>query len=243
MGFLLSPARVGKHRLIMKPRIIVACTTLPDGRRLELHEHDGAPYLHLHGEQVIGGLTAAAEEELARTACAPFRPARQPRVLVLGLGLGRVLRAALDALPQQRASFFVAEPLADLVGWHREGLAGLDPAAFDDQRLSWINEGPAAALHALPDPPHAILLHLDAVPAVHESRAPGPSEDPGWLSAAHDILLPGGLLALGAARPQAKLTTRLRKAGFDVVESKVQGSPGSRKPRPQPLWFARKPGR
>ena len=70
-------ARVGKHRLIMKPRIIVACTTLPDGRRLELHEHDGAPYLHLHGEQVIGGLTAAAEEELAQHRLRPV-PAGAP---------------------------------------------------------------------------------------------------------------------------------------------------------------------
>jgi len=227
----------------MKPRIVVASTRLPDGRLLELHEHDGEPYLHLHGEQVIGRLTAAAERELAASACAPFRPARQPRVLVVGLGLGRVLRAALDALPQQRARFLVAEPVRELVDWYRAGLAGLDPGRIGDDRVTWLHHRPAAALQAMLEPLHAILLHLDAVPAVHHGSLPGPSDDPGWLAAACASLLPGGLLALGAVHPQPRLTKDLRKAGFDVAESSVQGSPGSRKPRPQPLWFARKPGR
>ncbi len=40
-------APVGKHLLSMKPRIIVATTKLPDGRSLELHEHDGTPCLYV----------------------------------------------------------------------------------------------------------------------------------------------------------------------------------------------------
>lgn len=227
----------------MKPRIVIASTPLPGGRTLELHQHDGAASLHVPGEQVIGGLTAAGERELATTACAPFRSARQPQLLVLGLGLGRLLRAATAALPQKRARFFLAEPLAELIAWHRQGLAGLDPAVLDDQRLEWLGDGPGAALHALPGAPHAILLHLDGVPALHDGQGASPIGDPAWLAAARDILRPGGMLALATARPQAKLTARLRKAGFDVAESTVQGSSGSRKPRPQPMWFARKPGR
>jgi len=227
----------------MKPRIIVASTKLPDGRSLELHEHDGTPCLYVSGEQMIGSQTSGAEIELANTACAPFRPARQPHILVLGLGLGRLLGAALEALPQQRARFFVAEPLGELAAWHRQGLAGLNPASLDDQRLEWLSDGPTAALHALPEAPHAILLHLDAVPAVHDGQGASPVEDRAWLAAARDILRPGGILALAAVRPQAKLTAHLRKAGFDVAESSIQGSPGSRKPRPQPMWLARKSGR
>ena len=133
--------------------------------------------------------------------------------------------------------------MRELADWYRRGLAGPDPGRIEDDRVTWLDDGPTAALRAMPGPLHAILLHLDAVPAVHDGSAPGPSDDPRWLAAACATLHPGGLLALGAVHPQPRLTRDLRKAGFDVAESSVHGSPGARRPRPQPLWFARKPGR
>ena len=227
----------------MKPRIVVATIDLPDGRCLELHQHDGHPYIHLHGEQVIGRLTAAAEKELAVTACDPFRPARQPRVLVVGLGLGRVIHAALEALPQKRAVFYLAEPLRELVDWHRRGLAGLDSTLLGDERVRLLTNDAMTVFRELPDSPHAILLHLDSLAATGSDRNSDPTEQTGWLAAAFECLRPGGMLALGAARPLPRLAARLRKAGFDVAETSVHGSSEARKPRPQPVWFARKPGR
>lgn len=224
----------------MKPRIVAASCELPGGRKLELLCHDGRPTLHVHGEQVVGGLTAAGEEELARLGCAPVRAARQPRVLVIGLGLGRLLGGVLAALPQQRLRVSVAEPLAELVAWHRAGLAGLDPRPLGDPRVTWRAAAAGEALRGLDEPPHLILLHLDAGVALAEGPAAVPSDDPGWLAAARDVLRPGGLLALGAARPQPGLWRRLREAGFDVAESNVHGSSAARRPRPQPLWLARK---
>jgi len=226
----------------MKPRIVIATCPLPGGRVLELHEHDGRPFLHVHGEQVVGPLTAAAEDELARLACAPVRPARQPRIVVVGLGLGRMVRAILEVLPQRRARVIVAEPLAALVEWHRGGMGGLDPAVVSDPRVEWRQVAPAGALHGLDEPPHSIVVHLDAGAVLAGGLAAMPTEDSGWLAAARDVLRPGGLLAIGAVRMQPGLTHRLREAGFDVAESSVQGSAVARRPRPQPLWLARKGG-
>jgi len=40
----------------MKPRIILAETTLQDGSALELQEHDGRRYLLVQGQQICGPL-------------------------------------------------------------------------------------------------------------------------------------------------------------------------------------------
>src|SRR6478752_2565293 len=104
----------------MKPRITLAETPLPDGNILALQEHDGRKSLLVHGQQICGPATRAAEEELARLACAPFRPARQPKLFFMGLGLGHTVAAGAKERPQKHATFIVAEPLAALPDWHRQ---------------------------------------------------------------------------------------------------------------------------
>jgi hypothetical protein len=211
---------------------------LPGGRTLELHEHDGRPTLHVHGEQVVDSRTAAAEAELTRMACAPFRPARQPRIVVLGLGVGNILRAALDTLPQKRGKFLVAESIASLLAWHRAGLAGLDPELLANPRVELHPVESSGMLHGFDQPPHAIILHLDAGAVLAAGPDSAPTDNRSWLAAARDVLRPGGLLAIGSLHPQRNLTRHLQKAGFDVSESSVHGSSATRKPRP--LWLARK---
>lgn len=224
----------------MKPRLAIATTRLPSGENLELVEHDGKLYLDVRGQQLAGPATARSEEELARLACAPFRPARQPRLLLVGLALGRVLARTLAALPQSRARFTVAEPLADLVGWHRAGLAGLDPAPLADPRVTLLAAAPDAALRQLEQPQHAILLHLDAGPLHHEGPGDSLADHVRWLAAARDALLPGGLLAIAAARPHRHLRRRLEQAGFEVAESTLESSPHAKRPRLHHLWLARR---
>jgi len=222
----------------MKPRRIVESCPLPDGRTLELHEHDGRPTLHVHGEQVVDSRTAAAEAELAQLACAPFRPVRQPRIVVLGLGVGNILRAVLDALPQKRGKFLVAESIKPLVAWHRAGLAGLDPELPANPRVEFHPVEADGMLHGFELPPHAIVLHLDAGAVLAAGPDSAPTDSRNWLAAARDVLRPGGLLAIGSLHPQRNLARYLQKAGFDVSESNVHGSSATRKPRP--LWLARK---
>jgi spermidine synthase len=220
----------------MKPRITLAETLLPDGSTLCLQEHDGRKSLLIHGQQICGPATRAAEEELARLACAPFRPARQPKLWLVGLGLGHTLAAVAAELRQKRATFVVAEPLADLPEWHRRHLP--DSPLNGDSRVVLETDCSPAALTRQAGLLHAILLHLDASPTGPRNR-PWVDERR-WVSAAFEALQPGGLLAIAGSRPVPNLTQRLQRSGFEVAEFSVPASPDAKKSRFLPIWLARK---
>lgn len=219
----------------MKPRITLAETKLPDQSTLVLQEHDGRHYLIVGGQQVAGPATRAAEEELARLACAPFRPARQPHIWLAGLGLGRMLAAVAAALPQKRAVFLVAEPLDDLPAWHRTHLP--DSPVADPRVTIEADPGPTG-LSRHQGALHAVLLHLDASPLGPRNRPW--ADDRRWIAAAYESLQKGGLLAIAGSRPVPELTRRLERAGFMVAEHLVAASPTAKKPRLQPIWLAKK---
>jgi hypothetical protein len=223
----------------MKPRITLAETQLPDGSTLALQEHDGRKALVIHGQQVCGPGTRSAEEELARLACAPFRPARQPKIWFAGLGLGQSLAAVATELRQKRGTFIVAEPIADIPRWHKEHLP--ESPLLTDDRVVLENDCSPSALARKEGSLHAILLHLDASPTGADNRPL--VDDRRWLAAAHDALQTGGLLAIaGSRRPPTNLTRRLQRAGFQVVEYTVPSSANAKKPRLLPIWLARKTG-
>lgn len=221
----------------MKPRITLATTRLPDGSTLTLQEHDGRQALLIHGQQICGPATRAAEEELARLACAPFRPARQPKLWLAGLGLGHALATVLTELRQKRATFTVAEPSADLAAWHRRFLPA-SPLAAADPRVVLEDDCGPAALTSRAGVLHAILLHLDASPCGPNNRPW--VDDRRWLAAAYEALQAGGLLAIAGSRPVANLTRRLQRAGFEVAEFTVPAAPEAKKTRLLPIWLARK---
>lgn len=220
----------------MKPRITLAETELPDGNTLVLQEHDGRKFLLVHGQQICGPATRAAEEELARLACAPFRPARQPKIFFMGLGLGHAIAAVAKELPQKRATFIVAEPLAAIPAWHREHLP--DSPLLTDARVLLENDCSPASLIRQEGSLHAILLHLDASPTGPRNRTW--VDERRWVSAAFEALQPGGLLAIAGSRHVATLTRRLQGSGFEVAEFTVPSSPNAKRPRFLPIWLARK---
>ena len=220
----------------MKPRITLAETQLPDGNILALQEHDGRKSLLVHGQQICGPATQAAEEELARLVCAPFRPARQPQIWFAGLGLGHTIAAVARELPQKRASLIVAEPLAAIPEWHRAHLP--DSPLLTDPRVTLETDcGPSGLIrHA--GLLHAILVHLDASPTGPRNRTW--VDERRWVSAAYEALQQGGLLAIAGSRHVANLTRRLQGSGFEVAEFSVPSSPNAKRPRFLPIWLARK---
>jgi spermidine synthase len=220
----------------MKPRITLAETPLPDGSTLSLQEHDGRKSLIIHGQQICGPATRATEEELARLACAPFRPARQPKLWFVGIGLGHTLASAAVELKQKRATFIIAEPLAALPEWHRLHLP--ESPLVTDSRVVLENDCGPSALTRQAGMLHAILLHLDASPTGPRNRPW--VDDRRWVSAAYEALQDGGLLAIAGSRYAPNLTRNLQRSGFEVAEFTVPAVPGAKKTRLLPIWLARK---
>ena len=220
----------------MKPRLTLAETTLPDGTVLGLHEHDGRRYLQHGAIQLAGPATRASERELGRIACAPFRPVRQPKVWLAGLGLGEVLAGAMETLLQKRATFHVAEPWPVIRQWHRDFLP--DSPALSDARVEMGTDAGPAGLHGFDGTLHAVLVHADTAPLGERNRPL--HEDNRWLAAAHGALQPGGLLGIASARPIPDIERRLARAGFETVRHEIDATPNARRPRRHFLWLARK---
>lgn len=219
----------------MKPRITLAATESEDGTTLELQEHDGRRYLLIHGQQICGPATRATEEELAKLAAAPFRPARQPNIWMVGLGLGHMLSSIIRELPQKRATYHVAESRDDLVEWNR----GFFPdTPLSDPRVKIESDAGPAALNKQSGCLHAIMLHLDSAPLGPKQRLW--VNDKRWLAATYEALQPGGLLAIAATRKIPNLTRNLEREGYEVVEHMVPAVPMAKKTRFVPIWLARK---
>jgi len=219
----------------MKPRITLGETTLEDGSPLELQEHDGRRYLIIHGQQICGPATRATDEELAKLAAAPFRPARQPRIWMVGLGLGHMLEAMIRELPQKRAVYTVAESRSALPEWNRKFFP---ESQLNDSRVVIESDTSANALNKQSGCLHAILIHLDSAPLAGKGRLY--INDKRWLSATYEALQPGGLLAIASTRKLPSLTRNLEREGYEVVEHMVPAVPMAKKTRLVPIWLARK---
>ena len=220
----------------MKPRLTLAETTLPDGTTLALQEHDGRRYLVSGGVETAGPRTRVSERELAKVATSPFRPARQPKVWIAGLGLGELLAAACEALPQKRGRFIVAEPAEALVAWHREFFP--EGPLERDGRVELRGDPGPAGLREFSGELHAVLIHADAAPEM--APAKGWFEDPRWRAAAHDALQSGGLLAIASSRKLPGIDRALARSGFSVVLHEIDAIPNARRPKRHFLWLGRK---
>lgn len=220
----------------MKPRITLAEAEQPGGGTLTLQSHDGRIAILSHGEQICGPATRACEEELARLACAPFRPVRQPKIWIAGAGLGSIANTVATELTQKRGQFIVAEPTRAMLDWHRDHLEN-SPLVTDDRFIIESDAGPGG-LHQYAGALNAIIIHLDASPDGDDGRRL--PENPRWLAAAYEALITGGLLAIGGTRPLPGLFRKLRRQGFDVADHFVPSSPVAKKPRMLPILLARK---
>lgn len=231
-SFLPSLPTFSLHDL-MKPRHLLGqdktCTDLP----LDLISHDGRLYLECAGRQLDASHLGHPAGELLGLLSRPFRPARKPRVVFLGLGLGHALAAARHLLPQEKASFVILPESPVLPGWLSEHLPA-DP--LDDPRVLLAELSPFVFLDREFQDSQAIYADLDHL----EALAPKSwaVSDPGVLGNYHERLKHGGLLGFLAARPRPALEKALRRAGFEVATELAPLSPTSKKQRT--LYLARK---
>ena len=220
----------------MKPRVILEQATLPDGSVIVLHEHDGRHYLTVDGIQTAGPTTRVSESELGALASAPFRPARQPKVWIAGLGTGSVLKGLRKTLLQKRATFIVAEPCAELPIWLRKHLPDTD--FLDDDAIVIQQDAGPDGLLAFPNTLHAILVHADTAPVLQRNQLL--FDNPRWLTAAYDALQTGGLVAIASASPLPGIEKKLERCGLTPMRHEIDAVPNAKRPKKHFLWLGQK---
>lgn len=217
----------------MKPREIIAESTSSNGAQLNLIHHDGRYFLESEGRQVDASHLGYAAQQLVLMLSRPFRPARQPRLVFLGLGFGHTLQAARTALPQEKASFVILPEAPEIPDWLTNYL---DNSLLDDERIQIETLSPFDPLPTKFAGTQGIIGDLDFL----ESLAPKRWSifGPATLQNFQERLKSGGLLGLLSTRPVPGLEKEMRKAGFEVAVDSVPFSEKSRKNRT--LYLARK---
>lgn len=188
-----------------------------------------------HSERL---LVRAALEELYRYGA----PARAPRLLLGGLGVGFSLVEAAAEPAWGRIS--VVEREGAIIDWHRTGPLGeISGEALTDARteliqadlLDWLR-GPASALPA--GGYDALCLDIDNGPGWTVTEGNEALYSPDGLADCATALAPGGVLAVWSAQPSEAFEKALRNSGFIRVHTEeipvVRGVPDV-------VHFARKP--
>ncbi|MEN8694250.1 MAG: hypothetical protein ACN4GG_06615 [Akkermansiaceae bacterium] len=219
----------------MKPRITIeqttSCTRLP----MELVEHDGRYSLECRGSLVAAQNWGRPAIELMEMICQPFRPAKKPRIIFLGLGFGHAVASALHFLPQEKASFVIFPEAEILPEWLETHLP--ESPIDDDKNRVFIE--PLSPFNPIPPEfgkSQAVIMDLDHLTAL----APV-NYDPTHPASLHNIfdtLKVGGLLGIIGSRLDNGLKKKLQKSGFEVAHEFVPLSEKSKKQRT--LYIARK---
>ena len=217
----------------MKPRNFIEQSQSCSQLTIDLIEHDGRYFLECSGSQIDASHLGYSNRKLVELVAKPFRSARQPRIVFLGLGFGHSIAAAQEALPQQKASFIILPESSELPDWISKHLP-IDP--LDDERVYFDHRSPLEPLSEEFSGIQAVLADLDHLNTLAPKDWSFTSGN--FLAILNERLKHGGLLGLVMNRPDPALEKELRKTGFEVVSDLVPLSEKSKKNRT--LYLARK---
>jgi spermidine synthase len=191
----------------------------------------------LGATELMNSRLSGSEEALATLAFAKLRDHQRSHVLIGGLGMGFTLRASLAALGAG-ARIDVAELVPAVIAWARGPLAEIFGPSLDDPRVAAICEGDVGELiRQSPVTYDAILLDVDNGPEGLSREANDALYDVVGLGAARAALRSGGVLAVWSSGPDRDFTSRLRRIGFAVEETRVRAN-GSRGGARHVIWLA-----
>ncbi len=222
----------------MIPWKLLDTAKVPGGGNDELRlKQRGAEFVIMLGDnQLMSNRLSATEQGLATIACDGLRDAKQPRILIGGLGMGFTLRAALKVLGP-KARIEVAELVPAVVAWGRGPLAEIFDGCLDDARVT-IHETDVGELICAGKLAYdAILLDVDNGPEGLSREANDALYDEKGLRAAHAALRPGGVLAIWSSAPHPEFAARLRKTKFAVKEIALRAK-GPRGGAQHLIWTA-----
>ncbi len=203
----------------MKPWITLAEATAPDGEKLVLQRRDTEVVIRVGGQVLMTSRAHESEKALATVTAEHLRRAKEPRVLIGGLGLAFTLHAMLESLPTAKVT--VAELSAAIVEWNRTILRTLS-----DPRVS-VHEGDVGALIRRERGLDAIVLDVDNGPSALTRRANRALYGDKALAEAYRALNENGVYVVWSAGDDHAFGQRMKNAGF-VVERRTIVSHGSK---------------
>ena len=227
---LLTSGRICYIADGMKPLIKRGGPTADaEGHEWELWERDGELSLMKDSAPVASSRASASEANMALLAVSPVSRANKPLIMIIGLGLGTSAAAAIAALPRAKARFIIAEPVEQVVRWNREFSSCKE--VLEDERVS-VEVGKAAdlcrkrvgSLHAI------IMCHTHARCELSLSDA----------QAYFQALKGGCLLSILLTRPDNKLCSTLKRAGFEISVSALPVNDRGKQSRMHTLLLARR---
>jgi len=200
----------------MKPRILLAESTTPDGAAMSLYEHDGAYSISFKGQELMHSKASASERLLGKLGVEQISRGPKARVLVGGLGLGFTLRSVLEGVGED-ARVDVVELVPKVVEWNCVFLRKLNGDLLNDPRVNVI-EGDAVKLIRKGDPNtyHAMILDVDNGPTGMVKASNDTLYSYSGLRAVRSLLKPGGRAAFWSAGDDPHFKARLEKVGFRV---------------------------
>ena len=200
-----------------------------EGHEWELWERDGELSLMEDGAPVATSREVASEAGMAQLAVSPVSRANKPVIMKAGLGLGTGAAAAMAALPRAKARFIIAEPVEQIVRWNRE----FSPCkeVLEDERVSVEEEKAADLCRKRTGSLHAIIMRH-----THARCEMGLSDAQAYFQA----LKGGSLLAILLARPDSKLQSTLKRAGFEISVSALPVNDRGKQTRMHTLLLARR---
>lgn len=205
----------------MKATILRDEATTPDGKRMTLHEHDGAFTIRVGGVELMSTRQHHSEERLAELACAQVRQRGRPRLLIGGLGMGFTLRAALARLGPD-ATVVVAELMPAVIAWNQNPAYGLGGDAMADPRVEIITGDVAEVLARSRGGFDAIILDVDNGASGLSADSNGLLYTEAGLAMTKRALKPSGCLAVWSSGPDAAFVERMSRGGFDVTVERAR---------------------
>jgi spermidine synthase len=207
----------------MKPRILLAESTTPDGAPMSLYEHDGAYSISFKGQELMHSKASASELLLGKLGIERHIKKPQPRIMIGGLGLGFTLQTVLAGLGAD-AKVDVVELVPQVVRWNRAFLRDLNGALLDDPRVNvieadvvkLIKKGEAQSYDAM-------ILDVDNGPTGMVKASNDTLYSHSGLRAVRKMLQVGGRAAFWSAGDDPHFKARMEKVGFRVghVRAKI----------------------
>lgn len=216
----------------MKPYTLLEEYQHTEDLNFGLYERDGAKYYQINTQPIASSKECNCEQELAYMMARPFRPAKQPRILVVGLGMGAVVNALAEELPQKKAVFEILDLNPKSFNWFKEHMAEGDNTV---QRCEFISDTVTKHVKSKSDVYHAIYVDPELW------RAQGKDEDLTskiFINYFVNALKMGGMMGVVTERVDKIVVGRIERSGLEVSTERISAVPGGKRQRA--IWLAKK---